>query len=157
MFALLPGFREKGFFVCWEFYLEMQKRVVRVCLCNRYEVWFQFQSSSRRLALGWPLALSQEEHLSYCVGSPLAPAGLEISLIRVSFIRSASIVSCRLVGISLPGTSFGKIARICLWNCCDVLFVLHVNSRRLALGWRLSDFIELSLSKQICFFYSVAG
>ncbi|MFP3513886.1 hypothetical protein SB775_30790, partial [Peribacillus sp. SIMBA_075] len=28
----------------------------------------------RRLAWGWPLAVSQEEHLSYCVGSPWALA-----------------------------------------------------------------------------------
>ena len=31
----------------------------------------------RRRALGWPLAVSQEEHLSYCVGSPLYAWRLE--------------------------------------------------------------------------------
>jgi len=38
---------------------------------------FEFRLSSRRRALGWPLAASQEEHLSYCVGSPLYAGRLE--------------------------------------------------------------------------------
>ena len=37
----------------------------------------QLQVSSRHRALGWPLAASQEEHLSYCVGSPLYARRLE--------------------------------------------------------------------------------
>ncbi|MGB6778023.1 MAG: hypothetical protein WBE33_04580, partial [Planococcus citreus] len=36
---------------------------------------FEFRLSSRRRALGWPLAVSQEGHLSYCVGSPLSLGG----------------------------------------------------------------------------------
>ncbi|MFP3323736.1 hypothetical protein R0K05_11630, partial [Planococcus sp. SIMBA_160] len=49
-----------------------------------------------------PLAISQEEHLSYGIGSPWALVGLEISLVHVCLNRSAFIISCRLVGKSLP-------------------------------------------------------
>jgi len=55
----------------------------------------------RRPALGWPLAISQEERLSYGIGSPWVLGGLKISLSLVCLIRSASIASCRLVGESL--------------------------------------------------------
>jgi len=53
-------------------------------------------------AWGWPLAISQEERLSYGIGSPWALVGLEISLVLACLSRFASIVSCRLVGKSLP-------------------------------------------------------
>ncbi len=42
---------------------------------NRSSVFFEFNLNSRRRALGWPLAVSQEERLSYGVGSPLALGG----------------------------------------------------------------------------------
>ena len=61
-----------------------------------------FYINSRRPALGWPPAVSQEECLSHCIGSPLALGGLEISLILASFVSSTSVWSCRLVGESLP-------------------------------------------------------
>ncbi len=38
---------------------------------NRSSVFFEFDLNSRRRALGWPLAISQKEHLSYGIGSPL--------------------------------------------------------------------------------------
>ena len=57
----------------------------------------------RRLpALGWPLAISQKDRLSYGIGSPWALVGWEISLIQVCLNGSASKGSCRLVGESLP-------------------------------------------------------
>ena len=46
--------------------------------CLRVEL-FRFSvlchQGSRLLALGWPLAMSQKDHLSHCVGSPLALVG----------------------------------------------------------------------------------
>ena len=65
--------------------------------------WIEHRHVSRRRALGWPLARSQEEHLSYCIGSPLALGGLEISLVGVCLGRTAFVPSSRLVGESLPG------------------------------------------------------
>ena len=35
-----------------------------------FDIRFWLHVGIRRLALGWPLAISQEEHLSYGVGSP---------------------------------------------------------------------------------------
>lgn len=34
MLALLPGFREKGFFMGWEFCVEMREKIVRGCVFN---------------------------------------------------------------------------------------------------------------------------
>ncbi len=39
------------------------------------DVLFERLLGRRRRALGWPLAISQEEHLSYGIGSPLALGG----------------------------------------------------------------------------------
>ena len=50
-----------------------------------------FVLTIRRPALGWPLAVSQEEHLSYCVGSPLALGGLDISLCEDCLSISTSL------------------------------------------------------------------
>ncbi|MDE0581867.1 hypothetical protein ON064_02250 [Planococcus sp. A6] len=58
---------------------------------------------SRRPALGRPLATSQEERLSCCIGSPLTLGGWVISLIEVCLAGSASLSSFRLVGESLLG------------------------------------------------------
>ncbi|MFP3386884.1 hypothetical protein, partial [Tritonibacter sp. SIMBA_163] len=43
----------------------------RFCGWNLFSVLVEFALNIRRRALGWPLAISQEEHLSYCIGSPL--------------------------------------------------------------------------------------
>ncbi|WP_217341205.1 hypothetical protein [Planococcus sp. CP5-4_UN] len=56
--------------------------------------------------MGWPLVASQEEHLSYGIGSPLAHGSLVISLYEDCLSKSASILRYRLVGESLPESSF---------------------------------------------------
>ncbi|ANU20806.1 hypothetical protein BBI15_11570 [Planococcus plakortidis] len=102
--------------------------------------------SIRRPALGWPPAISQEEHLSYGIGSPLALDGLEISLIGVRLIRTASIKSCRLAGKSLPKERVKEIVRFCVLNCFSSLLGLHLTVRLPALGWPLAISQEERLS-----------
>ncbi len=46
------------------------KWIVRVYVLNYFDVRFWLHVAIRRRALGWPLAISQEEHLSYGIGSP---------------------------------------------------------------------------------------
>ncbi|KYG60180.1 hypothetical protein AY633_08125 [Planococcus maritimus] len=103
---------------------------------------------------------------------PFTPGGLVISLIRVCLDRSASVLSCRLVGKSLPGKTDKKIARGFGSNSFSILLVLLLILRRRTLGWllavsqeerlssgidsplyagRLVDFIDSSVFRQICF------
>jgi len=105
-----------------------------------------FTLNSRRPALGWPLAASQEEHLSHGIGSPLALGGWKISLIQVRLNRSASIPSCRLVGKSLPEMSIEKDSKKFIVYLFRLLFKLLLNTRRLALGWPLAVSQEEHLS-----------
>ena len=44
--------------------------IAGVCEWCCFPVLLEFHVGSRRRALGWPLTVSQEERLSYCVGSP---------------------------------------------------------------------------------------
>ncbi|KYG60181.1 hypothetical protein AY633_08130 [Planococcus maritimus] len=104
---------------------------------------------------------------------PFTPGGLVISLIRVCLDRSASVLSCRLVGKSLPGKTDKKIARVFGSNSFSILFVLLLILRRRTLGWplaisqeerlsygigsplyarRLRDFVDLGAFKSIYFF-----
>ncbi len=56
-----------GLFFVWN---EEWAEIVKGCVRHRFSVFFEYHLASRRRALGWPLAVSQEEHLSYGIGSP---------------------------------------------------------------------------------------
>ena len=47
------------------------KKIVRVFGSNSFSILFMLLLVLRRRTLGWPLAISQEERLSYSIGSPL--------------------------------------------------------------------------------------
>ena len=64
---------------------------MRVYVLKYLSILFMLHLALRRPALGWPLAVSQEERLSYGVGSPLAHGGLVISLSGVYLGGSASV------------------------------------------------------------------
>ena len=76
-------------------------KIARDCLWSYFDAWNEASCAIRHPALGWPLAIRQEERLSYGIGSPLTLGGLKISLSLVCLVSSASVVSCRLVGESL--------------------------------------------------------
>ncbi|OED33867.1 hypothetical protein BHE17_15990 [Planococcus maritimus] len=49
----------------------MYEKIVRVYVSKCFSILFKLHLTIRRPALGWPLAISQEERLSYGIGSPL--------------------------------------------------------------------------------------
>ena len=76
-------------------------KIARIFVCKCLGVCFKLHLTIRRPALGWPLAISQGEHLSYCVGSPVTLGGLKVSLCADYLSKSSSIFSYQLVGESL--------------------------------------------------------
>ena len=82
---------------------------------------------------------------------PFTPGGLVISLIRVCLDRSASVLSCRLVGKSLPGKMYEKIVRVWVLKGFCILLVLQLSSRRAALGW------PLAISQEECLSYGIGS
>ena len=67
----------------------------------------------RRLALGWPLAVSQENRLSYCIGSPVCARRLFI-FFRTSQLKWSFLCGGHsLFGESLPWSGVLKSKRDC--------------------------------------------
>ncbi len=98
---------------------------------------------SRRLALGWPLAASQKERLSYCVGSPCYARRLVISL-RLGCVdgwafcyssANGEITSCFAGGGAsfLVGLASGSASPLGFW-----LAFHHKPRRTLVLWFRLT-------------------
>ncbi|ANU15710.1 hypothetical protein BBI11_00770 [Planococcus maritimus] len=50
---------------------KIDKKIARVFVSNSFSILFVLLLILRRRALGWPLAISQEECLTYGIGSPL--------------------------------------------------------------------------------------
>ncbi|OED33866.1 hypothetical protein BHE17_15985 [Planococcus maritimus] len=65
---------------------KMYKKIVRVWVLKSFSILLVLQLSSRRAALGWPLAISQEERLSYGIVSPFY-AGRLVDFVDSSVFR----------------------------------------------------------------------
>ena len=104
------------------------------------------QVGIRRRALGWPLTVSQEEHLSYCVGSPLYARRLR------DFIESDLFnLICFFIQLPASGGIASWIRRVQdSWSLRVALFPCSIfllgNIRCLALGWPLAVSQEEHLS-----------